>query len=157
MKRCFKCFAEKPLDEFYKHSSMKDGVLGKCKECTKADVKNHREKNLKAVRAYDRSRGNLAHRVAAREAYSKTESFAKSHEASIKRWAAAHPDRKRAASAVSNAIRDGKLIPWPVCALPECSGKPQGHHPDYSRPLDVVWLCIKHHKEVHAMVRKTNL
>lgn len=154
IKRCFKCLCEKPLDDFYRHKAMGDRHLSKCKECTKADVKKHRQDNLEKIRAYDRMRGSMAHRVAARKEYKKTPAYAKSHEAAARRWAAKHPERRKASHIVGNAVRDGKLIPWPVCAVPECSEKPEGHHPDYSRPLDVVWLCDMHHKQAHALVRK---
>jgi len=50
----------------------------------------------------------------------------------------------------------GSITPWPVCALPECANKPEAHHPDYSAPLDVVWLCSAHHKQAHALCRKVS-
>ena len=150
-KRCFKCLCEKPLDAFYKHSRMKDGRLNKCIDCTKNDVSKHRQENLEKVRQYDKMRASMPHRIAARKEYTKTESYAKIHKAANANWIAKHPERRKASHIVNNAIKNGKLIPWPVCAIPECQGKPQGHHPDYSRPLDVVWLCPKHHKQAHAI------
>ncbi len=45
-KICFKCGKDKSLDDFYKHLQMADGHLGKCKQCTKDDVRA-REAKLK--------------------------------------------------------------------------------------------------------------
>ena len=27
--------------------------------------------------------------------------------------------------------------------------KTEAHHEDYARPIDVIWLCKKHHIEIH--------
>jgi hypothetical protein len=50
--------------------------------------------------------------------------------------------------AVTTAVNGGKLVKLPceICGDP----KSQGHHDDYSMPLDVVWLCQAHHRERHA-------
>jgi hypothetical protein len=48
---------------------------------------------------------------------------------------------------VKYAVKTGKLIKTPCQVCGEL--KVEGHHPDYSRPLDVVWLCRKHHNEIH--------
>jgi hypothetical protein len=37
------------------------------------------------------------------------------------------------------------------CEYPGCKKtKTEAHHFDYSKPLDIHWLCIKHHKEFHS-------
>lgn len=145
---CKTCNTTKETAAFYTSNRTR------CKECIKASVTANRLEKIDYYRAFDNARANLPHRVAARKAYGRTSAYAESHTAAVKRWEAKHPERKSASTAVSNAIRDGKLIPWPICAVPECCGKPEGHHPDYSRPLDVVWLCDQHHKEAHALVKQ---
>jgi hypothetical protein len=147
---CKHCAQDKPAEGFYKSSP------SKCKDCTKDAVKRHRQANLERVRSYDRMRSSMPHRVAARAKYAKTPAFAESHEAAAQRWAAKHPERRKASHIVGNAVRDGKVIPWPVCAVPECASKPQAHHADYEKPLDVVWLCAKHHRQAHALVADPN-
>lgn len=54
--------------------------------------------------------------------------------------------KRLAKDAVHNAIRAGKLVRKP-CTI--CGKKSEGHHPDYNKPLEVVWLCRKHHASIH--------
>lgn len=137
-KKCFKCGAVKKLTEFYRHRMMADGHLNKCKECTKREAAKHRKQNIESIREYDRERAKLPHRQA------KNKDVAK-------KYARLFPLRKAANTILNNAIRDGRIKPWPVCAVPECNKKPVAHHPDYDRPLDVVWLCQAHHVQTHRM------
>lgn len=143
MKTCFKCGNQKPLSDFYRHSRMADGHLNKCKECTKTDVFNRRHgKGRERVLAYDRQRALKDDR--------------KEHNKRISAaWRQKHPLRRAANIAVGNAVRDGRLTPWPACSNPEgCESKQVvAHHPDYSRPFDVVWLCHAHHQQAHAMFK----
>jgi len=48
---------------------------------------------------------------------------------------------------VCQAIKNGELErePCQVCGNP----RTEGHHRDYTKPLDVNWLCRLHHKLVH--------
>ena len=136
MKECFKCGAEKPLTDFYKHSRMKDGHLNKCKECTKRDVRDRRfdPKTREAVLAYDRARGNRQPPEQWREYR--------------ERW----PEKYKAHNAVSNAVRDGRLHKPDHCESCGTSDfrRLEGHHDDYSKPLDVRWLCSACHSQWHA-------
>jgi len=45
------------------------------------------------------------------------------------------------------AVKNGSVIKYPCVVCGE--KKSNGHHEDYSKPLEVVWLCLKHHMERH--------
>jgi hypothetical protein len=47
---------------------------------------------------------------------------------------------------VGLAIRSGVLVVKPC---EDCGKDAQAHHDDYSKPLDVRWLCVKHHSAWH--------
>jgi ribosomal protein S27AE len=48
---------------------------------------------------------------------------------------------------VYNAIQEGLLVRQP-CEI--CGDEPaDAHHDDYDKPLDVRWLCRKHHMQEH--------
>ena len=65
---------------------------------------------------------------------------------SILRSQARHRERYLARVAVQNAVRRGKLTKG-IC---HCGAtKVEAHHPDYSQPLSVEWLCRGHHVERH--------
>ena len=49
-----------------------------------------------------------------------------------------------------NAVYRGivKRLPCEICG----EEKVHGHHDDYSKPLEVAWLCNSHHMQLHAGV-----
>ncbi|MEY8829646.1 hypothetical protein AB9K34_14760 [Sedimentitalea sp. XS_ASV28] len=67
-------------------------------------------------------------------------------------WRKRNPKSYLAHLAVCAALRHGVLErqPCAVCRDP----KTEAHHPDYERPYEVVWLCRKHHKALHAAQKK---
>lgn len=131
LKTCFKCGEEKPYSEFYKHSKMADGHLGKCKTCTKRDVIDNRQLKVGYYREYDRQRGS-------RQSYSYTAEYR-----------ATYPNKYAAHCAVNNAVRDGKLVKPSACEVCGFGGHIVGHHDDYSQPLVVRWLCQPCHTAWH--------
>lgn len=58
--------------------------------------------------------------------------------------------RHRARKAVFDAIRRGDLVRGSCEREAEsaCRGRIEGHHDDYDKPLEVRWLCAKHHGEL---------
>jgi hypothetical protein len=139
MKNCISCGVGKPLSDFYLHPKMADGHLGKCKECCKSQVVANRTAKIERYRQHDRDRFQTSER----------KEVIKRARAKMK---AEHPEKIKARQAVANALRDGRLTKEP-CHL--CGNEnSEAHHEDYSRPLDVHWVCQDCHQ---SMVHKTKV
>jgi hypothetical protein len=65
-------------------------------------------------------------------------------------WRAANPERQALWRAVRDAVRDGLLTKPDACEACGAPGYIEGHHDDYSKPLEVRWLCSPCHKEQHG-------
>lgn len=50
----------------------------------------------------------------------------------------------------NNNIEYGKLKRKP-CEI--CGKKAEAHHKDYNKPLDVKWLCLQHHVDLHNLLK----
>ncbi len=62
------------------------------------------------------------------------------------KWRKNNPIKARAHYAVQNSIKKGLII-TKSCEI--CGNKAHAHHDDYSKQLEIRWLCNKHHKEWH--------
>jgi len=56
---------------------------------------------------------------------------------------------KQARGAIRSAIRGGHIVKPAACSSCGKDCVPEGHHPDYSKPLEVEWLCTSCHNRVH--------
>jgi len=148
LKICNTCDVEKHLEQFYKNRTYRDGHNGRCKDCEKEAKKDYRVRNISKVRkqARDRSRENYGEGrlVYLREWKLKNKEKVQGYR---ENWKNSNPEKRNCHVIVGNAVRDGRLEKGPceVCDSLEASA----HHGDYSKPLEVRWLCSKHHGEAN--------
>jgi hypothetical protein len=133
-KVCNGCGIEKPTTDYYRRNARKQKIQSRCKACTALYDAARRARIVEAERLRLRKR---------REEEVRTGKAKEKYALAVKR----NPQHYAARYAVSTAIRCGKLVKAPCV---EC-GEPkvQAHHLDYSKALDVVWLCMKHHRDLH--------
>jgi len=121
MKLCKKCGVEKSEDDFY-------WQFGKprtyCKSCFKAAWHEYRTAN--------------------KEKYYIHNNIGK------QKYRSLYPERIYAQRALSYAIRSGLINKPNQCEQCGTECKPQGHHPDYAKPRNVVFLCPLCYKHVHS-------
>jgi hypothetical protein len=72
--------------------------------------------------------------------------------ANAARYSNTYKGKRAARKKVFVEVRAGRLTREPC----HCGHKKvEGHHRDYSKPLDIVWLCKKHHAEADKLDRAT--
>ena len=73
--------------------------------------------------------------------------FLKKNRKYVEKYQAKDPEKNKARWALRAAVKSGIVVKG-SCKICK-SQKAQGHHPDYSKPLKVIWLCTKHHEDIH--------
>jgi hypothetical protein len=68
----------------------------------------------------------------------------------VREWQKRNPEKLKAHHAINHAVEDGKLIKPLMCQRCGAETKLEGHHKDYSKPLDVEWLCEICHTKEHS-------
>lgn len=120
-------------------------------------VKRYRDDHPDRLRAYENTRNQKFERIVAsrkrkrgsdRSAQSR---YAVNHPEEVRNskagWKDRNPEKVRAHALLAYYIRTGRITrePCEVCGDP----RSEGHHADYSRVLEVRWLCRKHHAREH--------
>ena len=153
VKQCRKCNKVASLDGFYKHPEMADGRLNVCIECIKSYEKSYREKNIDRIKEYDRNRPNQKERNKknrVRNLYSNLSEEERKKDTDRKsEWRRKNKAKASAHAKVSRALLSGNLVRPVRCS--DCGNETdiQAHHEDYSKPIEVEWLCQPCHKKRH--------
>ena len=141
MKTCYRCKQTKQLSEF--HKSRRCGIQGYCKSC-----------NVITQRRYRKTPEGKVYQKCYQKPYRQSEKGKISHQASNKCFSVLHPNYIKAHSAVSCAIKTGKLISPKFLLCHYCSKPAQQYHhwkgyaPEHW--LDVIPVC----KECHYKCKK---
>jgi hypothetical protein len=149
MKPCKVCHQIKPFDQFYKHARLSDGRLNKCIECLKIHIKAYREKHAERYKVYEQARANLPHRVAQRREYIVTDAGKAARKRATENYRKKYPMKYATKIIFGNAIKNKLIIPENQCSMCASTNQIEGHHDDYTKPLEVRWLCSKCHKQWH--------
>ncbi len=139
VKTCSKCKIGKLITAFSPDPRHVDGLQSQCKACKKIYRVAHKEE----IAEYRRG-----HRKEA-ASYRRSPAGKKTQKKSDKKCRLKYPEKEKARQAVKYAVRTGRLIrPW-YCELCFITCQPEAHHLDYSKPLEVEWLCFDCHKKLH--------
>jgi hypothetical protein len=116
------------------------GVCPKCKDRIRKK-RQYDAKTPEQRRAWKKQKDPLARYISDRRAR--------------RRHEARNPEKTAARRSVARALRSGKLQrgPCEVCGVSHGSTRTdgttvsvEGHHTDYTKPLEVRWLCQEHHR-----------
>lgn len=167
-KRCTKCGETKALDLFSRNPDGRDGRQSQCKACRAVRRREwhvaNRERAMQKVqewrranpervkeleREYRERNPDQVRRTLRESRKRRAQSIA---EAAERRHREA-PEKRNARQRLNYAVRVGKVVKPDACEdchRPAPPHELHGHHEDYSRALDVAWLCPACHSARHS-------
>lgn len=139
MLTCARCKKEKNEEDFPIRKDRKRGRDYRCISCDRKKRKNfEREVYSKKIPKEEFARRNHENYLKHKDWFKKrTESFKKSFKYEV---------MKKYRSALQQGVIKN---PGTCSSCLTSNSKIHGHHEDYSKPLDVIWLCAKCHRRVH--------
>lgn len=129
-KACSVCFRLLPTNHFPRNQRGIFGLHPQCSECRGLLY-----------------RGGDPELAAARRS-SREETRRTNERLRKRRFRRERPDVARAHQILTYAITSGQIQRPDNCSKCGCGCVPDGHHWDYSKPLEVEWLCHKCHAEI---------
>ena len=139
--RCSVCRSEKPLTEFHGREGKPTGKSYACKACTNEKTAAAYRKNINASRARRREYFAKDPRGTARLIENRKR----------------NPAKNAAQTRVYNAVKRGDLVRPSVCSRCPETHRIEGHHDDYGKPLEVMWLCTACHRARHKELRELGI
>jgi hypothetical protein len=145
---CKKCLVNKPIEEFSRNPKMASGRLSSCKDCGKIYLEKYMAENRERVLRARRERWPNRKIT---DAELKKRKLHNSLRTNIR---GKYPDKDAARSLLGHAVRDRRIMRPNHCERCAITCIPHGHHEDYSKPLDVMWLCPECHGERHREINE---
>lgn len=124
---CSKCKKEKPLNEFRENKSEVCGVTYRCKECLSDDYYDLRDYHINRHKKYRKDNPEKV------MAYIETVPH----------------KQKKAGQMIRSRLLYNTVDRPDTCSSCGNDCKPDAHHADYDKPLDVTWLCRPCHMKLH--------
>lgn len=155
-KKCTVCHEIRPIFEFTRDKMKTDGRRSNCKICAAILRRKSYLENIESRREYSRTRyaEDKEGALARYRKYRKSEKGRAYAYAATKKARSKFPEHHLAREAVKYEIKMGRMRrePCVVCGVEQT----EAHHEDYSKRLEVIWLCSYHHREHHRKEKVAN-
>ena len=130
-RKCCICKSQEGLSKIYnrirKDGSNREGYI--CRPCNTDRIRKYRNtKNGKRVIAAITKKQRIKNKSSGKES---------------------------ARIALNQSVKSGKIIKPRTCSRCPSSFHIHAHHPDYSKPIDVIWLCAACHSAEHKRIRES--
>lgn len=129
--------------DFYKDKHQSSGIHPHCKSCHNERRRMWQQQNRKKLIEYVKKNKELH-----------PEKYSKLKVERNRKYILANPTRHNVRRLAWFKMKKGILVPDSCCVcktLYKKEVKAQMHHNDYSKPLEIIWMCPTHHKAWHRV------
>jgi len=167
---CKRCNIRKPVSDFTKNSRTQNGLDYYCRSCKKEMYSKYgpvyktsriesrkqwyQENRDQILRKASESHLKNIEKVRSRvKKYCSTTDGKEKRRKAMNRYYHANAENKMKVICrivLARAVRSGKVIKPSACRDCKTRCCPEAHHNDYSKPLEVIWLC----KQCHSALKR---